>query len=285
MKRKELAAFSQELYYDESIRAIEAFADISDLDGLREKIAQILPQHSESTRLRIASKIIQRFFKSPDGRSLSSEFLKLTSQLKNDSARRDLIYWRTSRIDLLISAIASEIFYPFFVLQTLPAGYNEATFRMDNTASLFPIDSIITRDFVIKYAKKAWAFENVKSITLALRIMKQAQILDAISVSIGRRRILGYYPRPHSPNIEAFAYCLYEESLGCGNLAILSLDHVQNHNFAKVCLVSRLQVDSMLRETEKKGLISFLNMSGGRHVKLTLPSLGDLVEKLLCKAT
>ncbi|MDI6827941.1 MAG: hypothetical protein QME62_05600, partial [Armatimonadota bacterium] len=74
---------------------------------------------------------------------------------------------------------------------------------------------------------------------------------------------------------------LYEESLGCGDLPILSLDHVQNHNFAKVYLISRLQVDSMLREIQKKGLISFLNMAGGRHVKLIIPSLGDLVDRLL----
>ncbi|MCL6520238.1 MAG: hypothetical protein K6T99_10430 [Armatimonadetes bacterium] len=181
----------------------------------------------------------------------------------------------------MISAIASEIFYPFFVLQSLPANYDEHTFRMDNMASLFPIDSIITRDLIIKYAKKIWGFESEKTITLALRILKQAEILDSVSVAIGSRHTLSYFPRPRIPHLETFIYCLYEEPLYSGASAVQSLDRIQNGDFAKLFLLNRLQIDSLLKTAEKEGFICFISMPGSRHVKLLFPSLEDLVDKLV----
>ena len=57
--------FSQELYYDESIRAIESFADAPRRRELHARIAEELPYPSAAMRNRVASKIIQRFFVNP----------------------------------------------------------------------------------------------------------------------------------------------------------------------------------------------------------------------------
>lgn len=275
------ATFGQELYFDESIRAIESCSDMSEQDRLPARIAELLPHPSEKTRLRVASKIIQRFFKAADGKSLAEPFPKLVKGLKSESARRELLYWRTARTDTIIAAIAREVFYPYFVLNALPKGYDEASFRMANTATLFPIDQIISRDFAVDYAKRIWNFHSARTITLALRIMKQAEILDAISVKLGRRHVLGYYPQAHSVRSEVFAYCMYEEFLDGESAPLVSLDRVQNGDCVKLFFLNRLQVGSLLRILERRKLIEFTALPGGRHIRFASPDLDTLVSILI----
>jgi len=279
-----LAAFGQELYFQESIRAIECFSvlpvpTIRDArsrgtDGhLPEKIAELLPHPSQNTRLRVASKIIQRFFKG------SPAFLRLVNAIKCDATRRELLYWRTARTDTVIAAIAREIFYPYFVLNVLPKGHDESSFRMANTATLFSAARVISRDFAVRYAKEAWSFDSGRTVTLALRIMKQAEILDSISVKLGRRHVLGYFPQPHSLKAEVFAYCLHEEFLGqecnsCPNVE--SADRVHNGDCSKLFFLNRLQVDSLLKTLQKRKLIEFQGM----HVRFAYSDLDALVTQL-----
>ena len=261
-----LATFGQELYLQESIRAIESFSDTTTDDRLLEKIAELLPHPSENTRLRVASKLVQRFFKG------SPAFLRLVKSLKNDSSRRQLLCWRTARTDEVISAIAREIFYPYFVLNIIPRGYDEAAFRMANTATLFSADRIVSRDFAVRYAREAWGFDSARTVTLALRIMKQAEILDSISVELGRRHVLGYFPQPLSLKPEVFAYCMYEEFLGDHPTA----DRIQNGDCSKLFFLNRLQVDSLFKALAKKELIEF----EGMHIRFAYSDLDSLVTQL-----
>ena len=278
--KRRLTTFGQELYLRESIHAIEVFGGLAGHKDLRNKIADALSHGSMSTRLRLASKIIQRFFRNPNDKSPAHAFLRLVSGAKSEQLRRDLLYWRTARTDLVISAVAAEIFYPFFVLGILPAGYDESTFRMENTAALFTTDMVITRDLVVNFARRQWDFHSQTSLTLALRIMRQAEILDTISVTIGRRRILGYYLRPHFPAVEAFVYSIYEESMP-QRRNILLLDQVQNGNFAKTFLLSRLQADSLLKTAEKNGYVKSISKPGPRRIELAIRNLDALVDKIL----
>ena len=261
-----LATFGQELYFQESIRAIECFSDLPADDHLPAKIAELLPHPSENTRLRVASKLVQRFFKG------SPAFLRLVKSLKNDTARRELLYWRTARTDEVIAAIAREIFYPYFVLNIIPKRYDEAAFRMANTATLFSVDRIISRDFAIRYAREAWNFRSERTVTLALRIMKQAEILDSISVKLGRRHVLGYFPQPLSLKPEVFAYCMYEEFLGDHPTA----DRIQNGDCSKLFFLNRLQVDSLFKALAKKKLIEF----EGMHIRFAYSDLDSLVTQM-----
>lgn len=269
----ELATFGQELYFQESIRAIECFSDAPADDHLPPKIAEILPHPSENTRLRVASKLIQRYFKA------GPSYLKLVKATKNDAARHELLYWRTARTDAVIGAIAREIFYPYFVLNALPKGYDESEFRMANTATLFSADRIISRDFAIRYARETWDFDSERTVTLALRIMKQAEVLDSISVKLGGRHVLGYFPQPVCPKPEIFAYCMYEEFsplLGRELNSRPTPDRVQNGDCSKLFFLNRLQVDSLLKTLQKRKLIEF----EGMHIRFAFSDLDALVKEL-----
>lgn len=266
--------FSQELHYDESIRAIESFADAPRRKELHARISEALPYSSYTTRDRVATKIIQRYFVNPDGTFPAAAFLKMVSARKSDEIRRDLIYWRAARTDPLIEAVAGELFHAYFVLGKIPQGYGEPEFHMLNTATLFSVDSVITRDFAIEYARRVWGFDSPRTIALALRIMRQAGILDTISVTLGRRRVHGYYPLPHIPRPEVFAYCICEEFLS--ESPLISTDRLRNSAFAKVFLLSGLQMDSLAKAAEKKKLLA----ADGRYWRLIHGSLGELVEAL-----
>ena len=261
-----LATFGQELYFQESIRAIECFSDLPADDQLLAKIAELLPHPSENTRLRVASKLVQRFFKA------GLPYLRLVKSLKSDAVRRELLYWRIARTDEVVAAIARDIFYPYFVLNTLPKGYDESSFRMANTATLFSVDRIVSRDFAVRYAREAWGFDSARTVTLALRIMRQAEILDSISVKLARRHVLGYFPQPHSLKPEVFAYCMYEEFLGDHPTP----DRIQNGDCSKLFFLNRLQVDSLLKTLAKRKLIEF----EGLHVRFAFSDLHSLVTQL-----
>ncbi len=300
----QFTVFSQELYYDESIRAIESYADAPRRRELHARIAEQLPYPSATMRDRVASKIIQRFFVNPptgtphpnpprngegvapsplrgglgwgkrSGSYPATAFLRLVAGIKRDDLRRDLLYWRAARTDAIIEALAGELFYPHFVLGQIPMGYSEAEFHATNTATLFSIDGVITRDFAIEYARKVWEFDSPRTIALALRIMRQAEVVDATSVVLGRRRVHGYYPLSHTPRVEAFAYCIYEEFLAEG--PVVAIDQLRNSAFAKVFLLGGLQVDSLVKSAERQKLLT----ADGRHMRLAYGSLGELVEAL-----
>jgi hypothetical protein len=277
------AVFGQELYHEESLQAIKSLQNVEDDRRLALRIADLLPHSSQGTRLRVASKIAQRFFK-PSGELPSTAFLKFVNGIENDQARRDLLYWRAARTDSIIAAIASEVFYPYFILNSIPSGYDESAFHMANTATLFEIDRVITTDFASDYAKKAWGFNSSRTVTLALRIMKQAQILDCVSVKLGRRHVLGYYPQQHSLRPEVFAYCMCEEFLEAKSDFSLSLDRLHNGECVKLFFLNRLQVDSLLRSLERKRLIKPVALPGGRHIRFSSGKPDSFVDDLLEKA-
>jgi len=275
------AVFGQELYFEESIRAIESFHDAPEHDRLSARIAEQLPHQSPATRLRVATKIVQRFFKSPDGNSHAGPFLRLVNGLKSESARRDLLYWRTARTDSLIAAIAGEIFYPYFVLNDLPQGYDESSFRMANTAGLFAIDRVISLDFTVEYARRIWNFDSARTVTLALRIMRQAGIADALNVEIENHRVLSYYLLPHSLSPEVFAYCMGEEFLDTESFPAIPLDRLYNGDCVRAFFLGRLQANSVLRSLEQRALIERTTLRGVRHVRFTQQDLEALVCSLI----
>lgn len=274
----DFATFGQELYFDESIRAIESFSDVHEPGHLSSKIAETLSHPSEATRLRVASKIVQRYFRPVNGTSGARPFLKMVRDAKSAAERLDLLYWRTARTDGIMTALAGEILYPYFVLNTLPKGYDESAFRLANTGTIFSVECLISRDFAIQYACDAWGFDSARTVILALRIMKQANVLDAVTVRVAERQVQGYYPQPHPVRVETFAYCLYEEFLGTA--PTVSVDRIHNGDCVKLFLLGRLHVDSMLRTLEKMKLITFTTQTGGRHIKFTHTEMDSLVDSI-----
>lgn len=267
-----LAIFSQELYFEESIQAIEFFSKCSETEGLQQRIADLLPQPAKSSRLRVASKIIQRFLK----QDTSPSFARLIGGIKSLSARQELLYWRTARTDWIIASLARDLFYPYFVQKTIPGGYDEASFRMLNTATLFAVDEIISRDLAIAFSRDVLKFDSPRTVTLALRIMKQAEILGAILVKLNRRHVLGYFPQPRALMPEVFAYCMYEEFPKGA-----ALDQIHNGDCVRLFFINRLQADSLLKTLEKRKLIRFENRPGGRYVSFVPVDAESLVDSLI----
>lgn len=281
MSAGRLAVFGQEFYFEESLRAIERIGDLPENTQLNAAIAELLPHPAESTRLRVASKIAQRFFRHGDDTSLYAPFSRFAQWLKSDSDRRDLLYWRTARTDRLIAAISAEVIYPYFVLQELPAGYDDTTFRLANRQTLLSVDRAITIDLVKDYARRAWGFESTRTITLALRIMRQARILDAASIEAGEHHVTAYFPTPHSMSPDVFAYCVYEEFARVDRSLAVSLDRIYNADCVKLFLLTRLQGDSMLRTLEQNGLIEPTGSRGTKQIRFAYPSIGALVDRLI----
>lgn len=275
------ATFGQELYQTDSIRAIEQFHGLKEHDQLMQSIADILPHPSAKTRKRVALKLIQRHFAPSESAPNPLPYLHLVRSLPDTRDRTDLIYWRTARTDRLISAIASEIFYPYFVSNSIPDGYTEQQFDLVNTNVLFSIDRIITTDFVTAYAERIWGFACRKCIGLALRIMRQSGMIDAIHIRKSRKNVLGYYSIPHSISARVFAFCLYEEFTAGALTGKPSLDQVQGADCVKLFFLSRLQLDAALRALETKRVIRLVNQYGGRYVQLLLPDTDALVRLLV----
>lgn len=282
MSAEKFTVFSQELYFDESMIAIDVLRQPDKHEHPLSKIADLLRQPSPSTRTRIASKIMQRISFLNYSRTANTPFVDLVSGLKNESAKRDLIYWKAARTDRIISSIAEEIFYPYFIMNRLPSGYSESMFNMANTGTLLDTDRIISRDIVVDYAQRTWNFDSTRTLTLALRIMHQAEILDTVIVKVGNRHILGYYPQPHPAKLEVFAYCMFEEYF-LGASSMISIDQIHNGECGRLFLQNRLQIDSMLKTMEQRKLIQNTNQRGGRYISFIPPDLKSLVSMLLEK--
>lgn len=276
MKASEYAVFSQELYFKESLNAIEKF-DPGE-SGLTRKIAETLHHPSALSRERIATKIAQRFFKSHCGEP--EAFIRLVRKLGHESDRLDLVYWRTAKTDQLIMHIAGDIFYPYFVLGTYPSGFDEHAFRIANTGNLFDADKLITADFVHHYAKAAWGFDTHRVLTLSLRILTQCGILDSVNVDVDGKSTPGYFPRRHAVSPDVFAFCIAEEVL-CERTC--SVDRAETCTASKIFLLSRLEVRSILKELQKKKIIEQTDSSGGKYFRFLVTDLNGLVELLKTK--
>ncbi|MHB0997740.1 MAG: hypothetical protein ACYC27_00725 [Armatimonadota bacterium] len=275
------STFGQELYLQESIDALDRFHDTQEHGQLRTHLADVLPHKSINTRLRVASKIIQRLFTTPGLEDITPSFVHLVNSMTNENDKCDLIYWRTARTDSIIKVIASEIFYPYFIQHSFPAGYTEESFHIANTRSLFEIDRVITSDFATHYAEKMWNFNSGRTVKLALRIMRQAGILDSILIKIGKSSVYGYYTQPRTMKPETFGYCLCEEFMNESSGIMASLDQVQSSDCVKIFLLNKLQVDSMLKYLERKKLITFISRHGGRYIKFNSPDIDSYVRSII----
>lgn len=276
---KQFSTFGQELYQADSIIAIERFHYIKNNDELLEAIIGILPHRSIKTRTRVAEKFIQRFFNFNDLSDAS--FLKMVRSSESIQDKIDLIYWRTARTDKIIAAIANEIFYSYFINNSIPGGYSQQQFDMKNTYTLFSLDKVITADFVVEYALSNWNFSSKKSILLALRIMRQANMINSLPIITGFKKNLGYYTIQHYINPKIFAFCLYEEFSANPHRKIISMDQIQESDSVKVFFISRLQLESIIKSLQKDRIIKLTNLHAVRYIEFTHEDASSLTSHLI----
>ncbi|HUT73287.1 MAG TPA: hypothetical protein VM221_00445 [Armatimonadota bacterium] len=256
--RQSFAAFGQELYPEDAARALCLALEMETRAELHARIAAGLPQASAKTRGRIADKLIQRLIAVERGKVIVSPFVRLAAGLRDPQARTELIYYRTARTDTIIAAIAAEIFYPHFVHGRPPRGFSPVHFRAANTGALFDYDRVITRPFISTYARRAWDFHSEPTLTRALRVLREAGLIEVLPGAPGARRP-SFTVAPHTLRLPTFAFCLYEEFAARRSPA-LALDQIQNADFARTFILRPVEVTALTEEARRRKLVA---RSGG----------------------
>ena len=275
-----LAAFGQELYVKDSLLAARLALQAADRADLQRRLVSRLPQRSESTRTRIAEKIIQRLIGRNRRAPLSSPLIRLLVGTDDTQAQTELVFHRAAITDEIIAAIAIDIFYPHFVRERVPKGFTKQQFLLANTAALFEFDRVITRQFISTYAREVWGFEGEPTLSRALRILRQAGVLQPLTRVEDRRRVLSYVPTARPLSEAAFAYLAYEDCLGRG-LTRPAIDQIQGAGFARIFLQSPVQIAALADAARRRRLLRASGAAGGRRLALTCDSLDEVVARLL----
>ena len=272
-----LAAFGQELYPDEAAQALRLALSADTRAELRRQIIAALPQPSEKTRGRIADKLIQRLIPIEHGQIILSPFVRLAANIPDTQARAELIYYRTAQTDSIIAAIAAEVFYPHFIQSRQPKGFSAAQFRIANTGALFDYDNVISASFISAYAREAWGFHSEPTITRALRILREAGLIEMLP---GGARQASFALTPHTMRLATFAFCLYEE-LAAHRSPELALDQIQNAHFARMFIVRPVEVTALTEEARRRKFV--IRTTGGGAAPRYAPAMeaDALVDKLL----
>jgi len=276
--RHSLAAFGQELYRDEAAQALRLAIEAETRADLRERIMSVLPQRSQKTRGRIADKLIQRLVPIRRGQVVVSPFVRLAANIGDPQACTELIYYRTAQTDTIVAALAAEIFYPYFVQGRPPKGFSANQFRFANTGALFDYDNVITASFIVSYARRAWGFRSQPTVLRALRILREAGLIEALPSLPGGARQPAFAIAPHTMRLPTFALCLYEE-FASRRAPALALDQMQNAHFARMLIVRPVDVTAMAEDARRHKLLVRSGGAAPRYAPAT--NLEGLVDKLL----
>ena len=288
-------SFGQEFYPYESIRALRV-ADktrLTDRRQLVERIAGELSQSSESTRRRVAEKLVQRYFEGTRGALVPAAhcqpFVRLVARSRHAPGQIELLYWQLTQVDTLVGALARELFYPVCIAQRPPDGIASAAFAARNGAQLFGTGAFhdfapqITRAFVHDYARDQWHFCNAPSLDRALRILQGAGLIARERMSALRGHPPSYRLSNHDVSLTTFLWALYDEFL----------PHAQNGNFslapgvlavsdfARTLLLSPAQVE---QHCEAARHHQFLAASFNGTLRLTFGNQDALADALLSRA-
>lgn len=283
-----MKSFGQEFYPYESLRAIK-FADktrICDRRALIEHIASDLSQPSEMTRLRIAAKFVQRYFEHTKTDIVPppqlQPFIRLVSRSRRADAQIELLFLRLSQVDQIVGALARELFYPVCVLGGAPEGISESSFAARNGAQLLSTTPILTRTFILEYAREHWNFTNRSTIDRALRVLQGAGLIARERQSELRGHPTAFRLSAHDVSLATFVWAFYDEWLPQthGPNFSVSLDDVTISDFARTLLLSPAQVEAHCQSARRHQLIA----ARGNQLRLVFGNRDALVDSLLATA-
>ena len=300
------ARFGQELYTRETIASASIIAE--EMPRLRPadlsvRVAETLVHASDSTRRRVAAKIVQRLTagagvlepdapgaraseggarraaQSPScGRTRVACFSRLLAGLDDTQSRQDLVYFAAARVDALIGAIARDVLYPYFIEQRIPAPYSEDEFLAANACLLLAPEPIITTGLVADYARRVWRFESDRTVALALRVLRQAGIVLPCPILGERGRVMAWTCAPHGISLAALLWCLYDE-FGTEGLTP-GWDQICRAGFARTFVIPPAVVASRLLEAERAGYVGFWSVGSMRRVNIKIAD-PDALSRLL----
>lgn len=288
VKMEGVKSFGQEFYPYESLRAIK-FADktkISDRRTLIEHIAASLSQPSEMTRLRIAAKFVQRFFAHTHTEIApppqQQPYIRLVSRGRRADAQIEMLFLRLAQVDVVVGALARELFYPVCVLGVAPEGVCEPSFAARNGAQLLLTEPILTRAFILEYAREKWNFTNRSTLDRALRVLQGAGLVARERQPELRGHPTAFRLSAHDVSLVTFVWAFYDEFLphASGPTFSVSIEAVANSSFARTLLLSPTQIEAHCEAARRSQLIA----GHARQLRLIFGNRDALVDSLLATA-
>jgi hypothetical protein len=282
-------SFGQEFYPYEAVKAIRLSQRVHDRKALRDRIAESLSHTSSQTRRRVANKLIQRYVPCIKGAVQSSPFIALMNHVHDYPTQIELLFYELTKTDRIVGAVARHVFYPYFIEDRIPGGFEEKEFRALNASQLFVHQKVITRDFVETFAQRVWNFRNVPTLRRALRILSQAGIIRSEKLLELRYHPVAYGMNPHDVGLTTFVYCLYDEFLNVLGKSTPTATEVQRASFARTFVLTSEQINHLLQTARRYRFISCpslptLHSDGDAVVRLLSPTLADGVRELTVKA-
>lgn len=284
-----MKSFGQEFYPYESLRAIK-FADktrLTDRRALIEHIASELTQTSEMTRLRIAAKFVQRYFAHTSKEIIPAPqqqpFVRLVARARRTDTQIEMMFGRLAQVDGIVGSLARELFYPVCVLGRPPHGVSQSSFAARNGAQLLSPVPILTRSFILEYAREVWNFSNRSTIDRALRVLQSAGIIARERQSELRGHPTAFHLSNHDVSLTTWVWSLYDEFLPHARTPqfAISSSALEVSEFARTFLLSSAQIEAHKIAARSQQLVAGTRDDG---LKLVFGNLDALVDTLLAKA-
>lgn len=289
-------SFGQEFYPHESIRALRLAdkARLTDRRALVELIAGQLPQSKESTRRRVAGKLVQRYF-TGNLRHITpapqyQPFVRLVARGRHAPAQIELLYLRLAQSDSLVGALAREVFYPICIAGRPPNGIDSATLAARNGAQLFGLSGAlspdlalqVTRTFLQDYAREQWFFTNAPTLDRALRVLQSAGLIARERMSGLRGHPPAYRLSQHDVSLTTFVWALYDEFLPHAQSGGITLAPgvLAVSDFARTLLLSPAQITAHCEAARRHQFLAVQNDTW----RLTFGNLDALTDTLLTRA-
>ncbi|HSV74737.1 MAG TPA: hypothetical protein VLH79_13335 [Chthonomonadales bacterium] len=245
--------FGQELYLRETVRAAAVVAGEPDRRAACDRIAALLPHPSARTRARVASEIARRLAAGAQSPDLAPSFARLVAGLHSPDARRDLVIHAVARADALVGAIAREVLFPILLDEAMPRGVTSGDMARHGAAPLITVEPIVPFPFLRWFAAERWRFERVRTLHLALRVLRQAGLVHTTRLLGQAGRVQAVALSPHGLSFPAFVWCLADE-IGRDQRP-LTQDRIARASFARTLLVPASAGAMWLPEAERRGFL------------------------------
>lgn len=287
-----LTSFGQEFYPHESILALKLAdkSNINDRSTLTERIATLLPQASPTTRRRVAAKFIQRYLSGSRSRIQppphEQPFVRLVARHRHIPTQIELLYYQLTKTDTIVGALARELFYPVCVENRPPAGCDDTEFAALNGSQLLAVSPLVTRSFILQYARLHWNFANRSSIDRSLRVLQGTGLIARERMTEWHGHPIAFRLSDHDVSPVTFIYALYDEWLNQPGTAAGANSHLLEYSdllaagFVRTLLLSPAQVEEHCETARRHQLL--VRQSNG--LRLVFNNLNDVVSALLSKA-
>lgn len=275
-----LAVFGYGFHFAESVRAILATSDVASHDELAERIAPLLKQPSAATRLRLAQKIVQRYYPRGD---VTSPSLQLVRGLRQTDVQRELLFYQLTKTDALVGALARSLFHKHFVARKPPAGFTREEFRVMNAGGeLMPLRQVISADFAVAFARRTWEFNHPTAVRRALHVLEEAHVLQKARLTELKRHPLAYSIAPRGLSLPAFLYCLHDE-FGLTRGQPIALKRIARARFARTFVLWPQQVKQLANAAARHKFVELRRSKTSTSLRLVHESPEKFVEVLLAR--